>query len=635
MPLLLLLFLLLPMVLAAAQALNKRFVETAPLVALGTLALQYLLGLFSLVVVGVWLLRAAWLASVAFLCWSFVKRRKALLGRLDAGLLLFVVLAALLWWLCRGRQYANWDEYSHWGRALKGMFLQDVLPALASVKDGFKEYPPGAALWQYTVMKGAFLPFREDVAIFTQGLFSLSLLLYPLALVPRQSRGSALVAAGAAFAAPLMVFNYFYTETTVDALLGVAMAFALLVHFLGGAGRYAFLMKCLAMAALPLLKSSGALLGLLAGLVMLADVLWGAPRHGSARPEKPALPQRINRIAMVLAPLLCVALAYFSWEVFLAAMQVPRRWSLSSLSTQSLWQFFTGSGPAYRGQTARFFAASIFADFNYGWPLKFFPYAGWFVLFGLLFAGLRYFVPQEKRRRFTVGFVGLFAAGVVYTVLVLLNYLFVFPEVEAVVLASLSRYLNTYLVAMLLYLAGWLAVVLPGRKLPGRAVAALGTAAVWLLGSSPSPLHFLGTVLNAPIAAAETDNYQRPYKEAAAAIRSVDASGNPQVFVVAQQDFGRTTLRIDYELLPAHLPEHTSSIGSPYQEDDLWTAPYTAESWAAELQQNYEYVYLFEVDAKFALEFGALFPADAGIVNGAMYAVEKGGNGGIALKRLF
>ena len=42
-------------------------------------------------------------------------------------------------------------------------------------------------------------------------------------------------------------------------------------------------------------------------------------------------------------------------------------------------------------------------------------------------------------------------------------------------------------------------------------------------------------------------------------------------------------------------------------------------------------MYLFEVDAKFAQEFGVLFPDDAGIVNGAIYTVEADVSGGLSL----
>src|SRR5699024_239614 len=72
---------------------------------------------------------------------------------------------ALLWWICRDRCFIGWDEFSHWGLALKGVLLEDKLPCLTSIHEGFKEYPPAASLFQYILLKASGLGLREDAAL--------------------------------------------------------------------------------------------------------------------------------------------------------------------------------------------------------------------------------------------------------------------------------------------------------------------------------------------------------------------------------------------------------------------------------------------------------------------------------------
>lgn len=617
MPFLILLPLLLPLPLALAHRLNRRFEEIVPLCWSSLVVIACLLGMAGVLGAAPVLFLAAAGGSAVYLVWALLRqkngaaRRDFLKNLLGPGFWLFVLGAAFLWWISRGHRYANWDEYSHWGRALKAMVGQDLLPALAAGKDRYREYPPGPALFQYLLMRASGLGFREDVAIFLQNIFALGFLLYPIGFVRKKAALPA--AALALFAAPLAVYPAFYAETTVDGLLGVQFAVLLMVWLWGRGKLPELVMLCTQSFCLALTKSSGTAFAVMAVAVAAVTVL-------VQRKNAKLLGVQGRQIVLwLLAPPAAAFAASKSWSLFLRVHQVPLRWSPEGLTAGALLDLFRGR-PQWRLDTIHYFGWNIFCDTNYG-SVVHMPYAALVAVLALLALGLCLLLPKAWKKRGRAVLLGAAACTVLYTAATLFTYLFWFDPAEATILASLSRYLNTGLTALLVVLAGALGPVLEERRPRAAALAAAGSAAVWLLITSPSPVPILTNLCHAPLAAAATQNQQRAYTQAAQRIGAL-YSGQQElpVYVVAQRDYGLTTIKLDYELHPAHLPEHTSSIGSPYEEGDLWTAPFTAQTWAQELAENYEYVYLFQVDDKFTAEFGSLFP-EGSIQNGNLFRV--------------
>ncbi len=623
MPLLILTALLLPLPLAAAHRLGRRFEEAVPLCWSALVVAALLLGMAGVLDWAPPLFLALTAGAVLYLGWAFWRqdggpqRRAMLQGLAGPGLWLFLLAMVGLWWLSRGRRYTGWDEYSHWGRALKAMLQQGVLPCLAAGKDGHRGYPPGPAMFQFVAMRAAGLGFREDVAIFLQGVFSLGFLFYPLSCLPRSRRAAAVVTAAVLFLAPLTLFYRFYFETLVDGLLSVLFAFLIFVWLRGRGRTPELVLLGLSASVLAFTKDSGL------GFVLLAFAVAGCTVLAFRR----SLPVKGPRLAAwLLIPPAAGVVSKLAWSAFLRWHQVPQRWQPEGLTLSGLKELLRGQ-PQWRVDTIRYFGWNIFCDRNYGSVL----HCSYVVFLAVLcLAGLllyRLMAPGD-RRRMGPALLGAGCCAVVYTLATLATYLFWFDPVEAKILASLSRYLNTCLTALLVLLAAGVGVVLARRSGRAAAVAAVCCAGFWLLAASPAPGPLLKEMLYAPLAAAQSQNLQRVYTQAAARLKALDPEAQElPVFVVAQQDFGLTTVKLDYELLPAWLPEHTSSIGSPYQEDDLWTQPYTPEGWGKELAEHYEYVYLFDVDEKFVQEFGSLFPDPRGIVDQALFRVVTGPQG--------
>lgn len=630
MPFILFSLLVLPMPLALAARTGRRFAELAPLCLGGAAVLAYLLGLAGLLAAAPWLFLAGAGAGWAYLLARFALRpgprgRAGFVkGLLRPDLVAFCAALALLWWICRGRCFAGWDEFSHWGLALKGILLEDKLPCLTSIQDGFKEYPPAASLFQYLLLKASGLGMREDAALFAQGIFGVSFLFYPLHRLEGAGGWRALPAAAAGlFALPLVLYDSFYTETTADGLLGVLWGFLPLVWFLGRRGRLERALLAVGAAQLCLTKSTGPLLAAMALAALLLPVRGGGSRLA-------------GRLKALWPAAGAAVLTAGSWKLLLTLAEVPRRWSPQGLSAESLWQLLVQGQPGWRVQVIRSYWANLAGDWNYGGlPFLHFPFLAFFLIGAALTALVWRLCARADRGPLVTAMAGMGGALALYVLFVLAGYLFWFTETEALLLASLSRYLNAGVLAGLLVLAGFglpaLARLRPAGALAGTAAAAL----LWVTLTSPDPLGVVTGILQAPELAADTRLSAAPYQEAADRLRDLpaEADGRLPVYVIAQNDTGLTDLRLNYELAPLYLDEQASSIGSLYGENDIWTWDCTAEEWGERLAEGYRYVYLYNADSQFTARFSSLFDGDWAIVNGRLFQVVPQEDG-VRLKRV-
>ncbi len=177
-----LILLLLPAGAGVCAVARCQLAEGLAVAMLGLVAAGYLLALAGLLPLLGLLPWAAALAGVIL-----VERRRgdnpAFCRGLWQGAAAFVLLALFYWWLCRGHSLADWDDFSHWGRAAKWMFTTDTLYTVPGCDDGYKSYPPATALWQVMLLQAGrwvWRGFREDILLYANALLTAALLLVPL-----------------------------------------------------------------------------------------------------------------------------------------------------------------------------------------------------------------------------------------------------------------------------------------------------------------------------------------------------------------------------------------------------------------------------------------------------------------------
>lgn len=223
----------------------------------------------------IWLLN---IFAVIFIVYRVFFKKEKLSFELFRGLLLFTAIALFYWWLCRGRAFTDWDDFSHWGSSLKYMFCSNSLYTSPLSADEFKSYPPATAVLQYMVLK-AYPPFgfREDISLYTNALFTASAVLLPVRAINKKGKSFAVFLSGILLAlCPILVFPSYFFRAGVDGMLGIVAGMLLLSEFLPERSGATVWVQILGCFVLSLIKSSGAGLAVLAGIFIAAFGIKGA-----------------------------------------------------------------------------------------------------------------------------------------------------------------------------------------------------------------------------------------------------------------------------------------------------------------------------------------------------------------------
>lgn len=115
----------------------------------GMVAFLYVAGLFENLLAGMVLVYV--LAGISLLAAVYFYNKKELsAGSLySPALLVYGFLCVLIVFNCKGAWFARWDEFSHWGLAVKDMFFYDSFAKHLNTTVVFPRYVPFATLIEY------------------------------------------------------------------------------------------------------------------------------------------------------------------------------------------------------------------------------------------------------------------------------------------------------------------------------------------------------------------------------------------------------------------------------------------------------------------------------------------------------
>lgn len=112
-------------------------------------SLMFLAGLLSFMAEMTWLIFGAGLCLMAL----SIRRKESIRPILTPGLLFFVVAAGFFAYLLYGSKFTHYDNFSHWGLAVKALCMKGYFPDFTNTHIAFQSYPLGSACFIYYVCK--------------------------------------------------------------------------------------------------------------------------------------------------------------------------------------------------------------------------------------------------------------------------------------------------------------------------------------------------------------------------------------------------------------------------------------------------------------------------------------------------
>ena len=601
---------LIPVLLLFAAALafsllfQRTLAETFSTAAFSVILCLYLGGLAGSLRIGLVMI-AAGTAGL----WALAWRRKLLnAGELRAhrqewlrSLWVILPMLLLIFTLTMGREFIHFDEYSHWGVAAKDLYLHNKLYCIPEAATTCKDYIPGTTLFEYFF--AVFGPYKSENVYRGLGVLLIACLTPAFKHVVKGGSRTHIFIGWALFLILLYSnFSDVFTLLQVDAALAVMMANLLFAWFADREkNAFTALQMGLSAMTLTMAKGSGIVLALLAMSVVGLD-LWMHRKNARALWPGPA------------AALAATALTWGSWRVCTALYGVSATRSQGDGMLSGLLALLSGNAQEYQKTTAYNFYIAFFEE-GYMSARNTVSYFQWtFVLVAAAFV-ISLFLQDKRQGRMLM--VALPAVHLAYSVLLMLSYVLSFREEEALSLASIYRYMPSCYGGLVLFLAGWLLVLVNGGEETHASRAHLRWCAPVLVCAAAFLLlnnWFLrqGLLPPGPAHNADTRQAVAPYQ----ALRELaeTETGDATVCLVRGGTYTATTqyseLASSCELAPLATERFAVKEGvSPQQVEDALLAA--------------DYVFVLPLDDLFTEAETALLPDGITARSGVLYEVDK------------
>ncbi len=577
------LFLILGITLSLSHLLRQSFSYILPLTNLSVITVLYIFGVFDALMLGGIVVVAVAVALLLFVAVDSKRRRdpswRSLLTH--PAILLFLAFAILQYVALFSMEVIGWDELTHWGLVVKNMFYTRTFGGTEAATTMFKGYPVASSLYLYFFqMFGT--QFRPAQLFMAMNLLNVGFLLPVISKFKSLSQktcGILLILACVLAFNPRAFFSIWN-----DSYLAILFGYILISYFCFDSP-LRVLPLCLGVFVLTASKNTGVAFSLIALILITLDLLFG---------KKPTKQARW----LLLLPLgmgLSILLSKLSWSLYLDTHRLGEAWNTGGITVSNLWNALWHPTDFQREVARRFWLEFLLpfssTSNSSATPI---PYPIDLVLFGILLWQL---AKRTKNMRRTVTLaIGIFCTFFLYTLAMLSSFLFAFSQEEALLLTSYVRYMNTFVVGILLLLLSMLLGTVREReevqfhKLP---LAILGVLLAATLVTCPVLKWFMG-------------NEVKPYQTFEQGLEQL--ADSDRIYAVSCGHSGYLKDYLYFRFLAT--PKDCSGLkigGSPHV-GDVWNHSLTAQDTLNAIQDGgYTVVYLHRIDDGFRASCGELF----------------------------
>ncbi|MCQ2530181.1 MAG: hypothetical protein MJ086_02895 [Lachnospiraceae bacterium] len=602
---------------------KKRFEECIPLSVFTSILLLYITGLFARLRMGVVIVIGVSVILFLFgLTKCILKRqlKELMKNTFTFGFVVFVISLAFIYYMTAGRLLSSFDEFTHWGLTVKNYICFDGFANVAGSTTHGAGYQPGISLFCYlfTALRGY---MNECDVLQAMNIYVIALMLpifrkitwkrfiFGIFLIPL------IYCVPWLFSPAIIPFNTLY----VDCAMAVTFAYLLFQYFTHEQEKFNYYAMMLGSAVIILIKPGSEFFALMIlGIIFLDVLIFRRKEFGAMWKEK----------AGGLFPILYVvisAASYLSWKFFTSINHMLQVFDYIEVTEENA---------AASGNISQNFFQAIFATPE-KMPVKI-SYVMWAVVFAV--AGVLVVLlskgAKEKIRSILYSFLVIFGYAA-YAGALLFMYVYMFTDYEGINLASMDRYMCTYILGAVIFFAFMIVHKIITRFGGfGNILILIPIAAVLIF----VPWKKISADLITPQETIEKTKARRMEYENVEKLPQQLDSTKDRVYFICQDSNGYEYQVSYYLATPVSLSydyEMGWSLGSPYSEKDVWTLDFSAEDWEkALIDGGYTYVYVYNADKQFRGLYGSLFENPAAISDNTCYKVDVI-QGKVQLKRAF
>jgi hypothetical protein len=426
---------------SAIALLSNRKIELAlPLASMSIIVILFFSGLADNLLIGLYLLWAISVAAMCFTVWKFITRFMSTRDLIIRPGLIVLATAFVIFVVWHRNDIVNtWDEMSQWAAAVKNSFILNKFACSPLSNKAYTDYPPAVELFHYFWQKTCG-HYQDSTLYVSMNVLTVSFLIPALEKFSFKNLFRALTAAVVILLIPYTLYPLVYTHLFVDPLMGIVFGWVLYTYF-GNREKFdAFTVvsASLGIFVLPIIKLSGMIFAIIPTVLIFIDSLIANPPR-----------EKLLSLLKVLPLTISALMSKFLWTQMLLSNKILDTWNFDGATEYIQKSLLPWQREGFINFYKAFFNYSVIKEtsqtvYNLG-PFEVSAFI-WLLLLALFAIAILFLYKRKGKTFFTILFVG----ACLYIVSVSFLYMLSFGANEVSILSSFSRYINSYLVAILL-----------------------------------------------------------------------------------------------------------------------------------------------------------------------------------------
>lgn len=307
---------------------KKRIEQTIPISVIAIVLVVYIFGLFDNLKLGAIITGVMAIMQLAIILCILCKEKdyrkviNKIKNIITPGLIIYIALTVLFVILNKGRTFENYDEFNHWGKMVKNMFMYNSYGTNIESTIKFNEYPPFTAIFQY-IFLSINNQYYEDIVITAQCILYLSIII-PITKNLRWDKKiikNIISFVLVIICMPVIFYSNFYLEILVDGIMGVM--FGVCIFYLYEKEEnltFKYVKTFTMLTMLFLTKTTGIALGIVAILLLIINTV--------RQRKKIDVKKDIKNIMIVIMALTIIILTWY-----IKVKGTPKRWNFKEYFT--------------------------------------------------------------------------------------------------------------------------------------------------------------------------------------------------------------------------------------------------------------------------------------------------------------
>lgn len=405
---------------------KKKIEQIIPISVVEIVLIIYLTGMFDNLKLGVIIVEIMAIIQLAIILYIFCKQKEKkqvieIIKRiLTPGLVVYTILCSISIVINKGRIFLDYDEFNHWARIIKNMFMYNTYGTNSESMVIFNEYPPFTSTFQYLFLAIKNM-YSEDIVTTAQNILYISLIIPTTKDIGWNNKIKNLILIiPFIILLPMIFYKNFYLNILVDGMLGITFALTVFYSFEREENNIFKFFKILStIIILCLTKTSGIALALLTIIIILVKAF------------KDKKKKEIIETSIII---LLATILTFSW--YIKVDSAEKRWNFNQyIETENKTK-------EEMLNIAKTFGNAIFYNQNIT-DKNFTVFAVFFILICTNF----YVLKKQNKKEYKYYSIAMLTAIPIYLMSLMITYMTIFDLEEAQTLTSFNRYCSTILLA--------------------------------------------------------------------------------------------------------------------------------------------------------------------------------------------